>query len=298
MPDPSSKRKTIAACLLATGLVTPFRGIFAKPAPIDARFAIAPAPDADSELRSRVKLFYDCYVTGQFRKAQQYVAPDSQDEFFNLAKEQLRSYRIASIAIDENGRGAKVTLLVQNQAVLGGRMVSIDMPLIAIWKWIDGEWYWSAPPDEPARLPMGPVTFSPGGLSTRDNSGLDIPASAEGIAARAQSLPRTFSGLGVPILKKPVLTLNAKTNPSDETRLVNMSRQPLKFRIEFEAIPGVQLTPAGGTLEPGGSAQLEVRISQSAKPPQPVKREGRIVVQSKDGDPAITIQFYVDFVSD
>lgn len=281
-----------AACLASACVSSPFPvDLSAAPASISAA-AQTPQTDPEASLKERMNRFYDCYVSGEFRKAEQYVAPDSKDSFYSAAKERISSYRISRIDLDENARDAKVIVVVNGPIPLGGQVLAADLPLASEWKRIDGQWYWSAPVEQQPRMPMGPVSspVSPSAV---------LPSSTD-INHLAQNLPRDFSSLGVPILDKPVLTLNASSKFQDVTHLANLSKAPLKFRVEYAPIPGVRLVPLTGDLPPGGSVEITAEASPGASTiHQTIKREGRIMVSSgASANLCLTIQFYVQIITD
>ena len=66
-------------------------------------FEKAPPP-IDEALRARVIQFYQAYTSGKFREAYPLVADDSQDAFFALSKETVKSCDILRIKYSDQIR--------------------------------------------------------------------------------------------------------------------------------------------------------------------------------------------------
>jgi hypothetical protein len=63
-------------------------------------FTAAP-PEVEKALRERISGFYQAYVDGKFRLAEQYVAEDTKDLHYNQEKKKYRSYEIVKITFDD-----------------------------------------------------------------------------------------------------------------------------------------------------------------------------------------------------
>src|SRR5437868_2594034 len=56
-----------------------------------------PPADVDAALRARITEFYDYHVKGQFRKADELVAEDTKEYYFESRKPQYLSFEISRI---------------------------------------------------------------------------------------------------------------------------------------------------------------------------------------------------------
>ncbi|HSP66803.1 MAG TPA: hypothetical protein VLN48_03680, partial [Bryobacteraceae bacterium] len=83
------------------------------PARITSMFALvllpllllAQAPgklEAEQALRARVTEFLQYHVDGNFRKAYDMVAADTQDDYFNTGKVQIKGFTIDDVQFSEN----------------------------------------------------------------------------------------------------------------------------------------------------------------------------------------------------
>lgn len=102
-----------------------------------------PPQDVDDALRARITRFYDFHVQRKFRLAEQLIADDAKDDYYELSKPDLLGFRIGNIEYSENFTKAKVTIVGNMKVLLpmiGGKVM--DMPFASYWKLIDGTWYW------------------------------------------------------------------------------------------------------------------------------------------------------------
>src|SRR5271170_5111424 len=109
-------------------------------APSDV-FEKAP-PAIDDALRARVGKFYGAFVAGKFKEAYSLVADDSQDKFFELPKEEYKSFEIIKIKYSDNFTKATVVTGVKSDWRFHGTVTQTTFPLTTNWEVIDGEWYW------------------------------------------------------------------------------------------------------------------------------------------------------------
>ena len=145
-------------------------------------------PAIDEALRTRVGKFYDLFIAGKFKDAYSLVADDSQDKFFELSKDQYKSFEIIKIRYSENFTKASVVTAVKSDWRWHGAVTLTTFPLTSTWEVIDGQWYWHY-----ERPTMVPSPFSPTGFvpvppeNKTDLSGLvpkDIPRAAQGILSK------------------------------------------------------------------------------------------------------------------
>ena len=73
----------------------------------------AAAPDVEKALRERVSGFYQAYVDGKFRSAEQYVAEDTKDLHYNQEKTKIKGFEIIKINWDDSFKKASVVTLIQ-----------------------------------------------------------------------------------------------------------------------------------------------------------------------------------------
>ena len=237
-------------------------------------------------VRERAKLFYNCYLTGKFRQAEEYVAPDSKDDFYNVEKDRYHSYKISRIDFTDNFTRAKVMVIINVDFKFQGHVMQVDVPIISNWKVVDGKWDWFAIPRDSQvwNSPVGAMNpntpAAPSGNQTQPGAGVH------------QTDPRAMQAMFsiMPILDKPVLTLNSGNQYQDSTFMLNRSQKPLKFQIESEPLDGLVLEPLSGVIAPGGSQTIRAAFKKGAKAvTQETRCKAYISVES-----GMKVQMYVN----
>ncbi len=145
------KTLAVSSLLLLSGF-----GVFGQNA--SDVFDKAP-PAIDEALRARVGQFYQAFVEGKFKQAYLLVADDSQDKFFELPKEEYKSFEIVKINYSDNFTKAAVVTAVKSEWRFHGAGTLTTFPLTSNWEVIDGQWYWHY-----VRPTMVPSPFSPTGF--------------------------------------------------------------------------------------------------------------------------------------
>lgn len=141
-------------------------------------------PQIDAALRARVSAFYQAHVDGKWRLADQYVAEDSKDQFFAMAKQQYEGFEILKISYSDDFTKAEVVVMVRNEWFLRGMKVPTSTPVSTYWKVVNGEWFWYVDTRKGVQTPFGTMSPGPGAPS----SGLPIPPGKPaniGVAATA-----------------------------------------------------------------------------------------------------------------
>ena len=83
-------------------------------------------PAIDEALRARVGKFYRAFVAGKFKQAYLLVADDSQDKFFELSKDEYKSFEIIKINYSENFTKAAVVTAVEERMAVARRRYYFD----------------------------------------------------------------------------------------------------------------------------------------------------------------------------
>ena len=101
-------------------------------------------PDVDQALRARITGFYQAHVDRKLiRKADQYVAEDTKDFFFEANKPTYLEFEIDKIIYSENFTRAKAIVKAKMTVPMPGfgdhPMV---LPVPGDWKIENGEWCW------------------------------------------------------------------------------------------------------------------------------------------------------------
>jgi len=138
--------------------------------PLDL-FSKAP-PDVDAALRDRIKIFFQAHVDGKPRRAEEVVAEDSKDFFYNMKKPKFLSYEIHKIDYAKDFNKAKAIIVVETYVpVLGFGSKPMKVPVTTLWKIENGLWYWYIDDDLINSTPFGKMGTPPG-VSANPNGGL------------------------------------------------------------------------------------------------------------------------------
>jgi hypothetical protein len=117
-----------------------------------------PPPNVDEALRARVNEFFGYHVKGEFRKAMNLVAQETQDEYFAAQKTRYEEFKIDSIRYTDNFTKAVVNLTVKEKKRLSVQFpetVFVE-PTSVLWKVEDGKWCFYIDHKTNWMMPMGP----------------------------------------------------------------------------------------------------------------------------------------------
>jgi len=252
------KRMTSARCVTIAALFT--LALFAQD-PADL-FQKAP-PEVDQALRERVSAFLQAHVDGKFRLADQYVAEESKDAFFEAHKRRYHDFQIAKITFSEQYTKAVVLAACGTEMTIPGqtRPTPVKMPLNMFWKVIDGKWFWYVPPAPPAEeTPFGKMKPGP-----------DSPVG--GSAAPAFGQGPTLAQLGqFVVIDKREMDLTA--SPAAVATIVNKLPGKATVHIEGSVPEGLDVQLDRTELNGGESAKVTVKLVDAAKlvsPPYTVR---------------------------
>jgi hypothetical protein len=240
------RRWMIAACISCAVAA-------AQTKPTDV-FEKAP-PDIDSALRERVAKFFQAHVEGKFRLAEEVVAEDSKDFFYNAEKKQYLSFEIVRINYSENFTKATVVTNVEvdwRSPRIG--VMRVKPPMTSLWRVDNGSWYWYVVPQKDWDTPFGKM-----------NPGPDNP----------DRLKQLFTGVDVATVTKHVridrseLRLSGYQPSGGEATIKNALPGEVRLRLEAPPREGLQITLDKTTLKTGESAKLSVQYNPPNPDPKP-----------------------------
>jgi hypothetical protein len=212
-------------------------------------------PEVDQALRDRIMAFLQAHVDGKFRLADQYVADESKDAFFEAHKRRYRDFEIAKITYADNYTKAVVLAVcgTEMQLPTSSRPIPVKMPVTTYWKVVDGKWFWYLPPGPKTyATPFG--TMKPG---PDDPAGASVP-SGPGQAPSLAQLSQLVS------VDKTVVSLSA-TSPSAVVVLSNKMPGKVVAAIEGALPDGLEAKLDRPELKTGETAKLTVKLVDAAK---------------------------------
>jgi hypothetical protein len=123
----------------------------------DRPAAAAPAapPEVDQALRDRVTKFFQAQVEGKFRQAEQYVAEDTKDLYYNSPKNRYLSFEITKITYSDNFSKAVVAVKAPREVASQFGKMRFDVTQNGYWKLEGGLWCYYVDPAQEVRTPFG-----------------------------------------------------------------------------------------------------------------------------------------------
>jgi hypothetical protein len=117
-----------------------------------------PPAGVDEALRARVQEFYHYFETEEYRKAEKFVAEDSQDFYYNHNKPRFLSTTIQTIKYSDHFTRATAVILAEQYIMMPGFAGKpMKVPMSSTWKVVDGQWFWYVDPIELRRTPFGMI---------------------------------------------------------------------------------------------------------------------------------------------
>ncbi len=197
-------------------------------------------PAIEEALRARVGKFYDAFVAGKFKDAYALVADDSQDKFFEMSKDQYKSYEIVKINYSENFTKAIVVIAVKTDWRWHGQVTPTTFPATSNWKVVDGQWYWHF--EKPTMMPS---PFSPTGF---------VPVPTDSSPQLAGLVPKDMPGAALAILSKvsidkAAVRLRSYETSQDVVHVRNDMPGEVKLKLDKPDLPGLKITIAKTDLK-------------------------------------------------
>ncbi len=284
-----SRNSDFSMKLLWTIAVVTVAGLAQAPADL---FEKAP-PDVDNSLRERVKAFYQCHIDGTYRKAEKYVAEESQDFFYQIQKQRYDSCELLKIVYADNFTKATVTQVCKGKWNINGDERSVSMPLSSGWvRKEGGEWFWQHIPAQQVPTPFGQMDYS---AASKEKGG----------AGPNASKPASPTGLGIPtdmksaaemlmkqvVVDKTEVKLSSYEKSSDTITITNNTGGAVKLSFDYEAVvPGFKAELEQKEVPAGGKTTLKFTMVPKDRVAKPTLNT-RILVEPLFQQFPVTIVF-------
>lgn len=224
-------------------------------------------PQLDQALRARVAKFYQAHVDGKFRVADQVVAEDSKDAFFEADKTRYRGFEIAKITYTDQFTKALVLTTCDSEIITIVARFPVKMPITTFWKLENGEWFWYLEP----RLQRVQTPFG-----KRDASVEPAPATISGGASSAAVIPSRMLDVSDVLNQVRVSPTEVKLSsfePASETVTVS-NRMPgvIKLSLSYAGFPGFTASLERASLGAGESAKILLDCKPADKRAKPTLR--------------------------
>ena len=220
---------------------------FAQTAPPDAP---KPPAEVDQALRARINEFYGLLLKREFRKAEAIVAEDTKDYYYDIGKPDITKYELLEIHYSDNFTHATATTQCAQKVLLPGfPMGEWNVKVPSLWKFENGNWYWSVNQRE-VMTPVGIINrVEPG-----NGAGRSAPPTAGVIP---KEFPKTPDfALGKVGADKKTVTLEG--DKAEKVTIVNGMAGQIRLSMPPKQLGlDLQLEPA--ELSEGQKAVLTVR---------------------------------------
>ena len=276
-------------CLPATSARKPMRTytVVLLAAPL-LSLAQAPAPPAevDQALRAQATAFLKYQMEGNFRKAYELVAEDSQDYYLGAPKEKSASLELQKIEYSDNFTKAAVTSASKQTLIMEGRPIEIPSGRLDRWRLENGQWKWyhDASKDVITTVVGTMPAATPGSTVAAVQLPKEINSEAAVTAIRKVPIPTPAAT--TPTLNRQTISFTVGKEATEE--IVFHNNSPGEVRIDADLIadfPGFIVQPKKFQLKAQEETTFKVSYHPSAKgvfnaalrlTVQPFEREVRI----------------------
>lgn len=232
------------ALLLLSGLWAQTPGDFFEKAP----------PDVDEALRDRITKFYQAHVDKKFRQADQYVAEDTKDFYYEANKPAYLGFEIERITYSDHFTKAKAIVKCKMRVMIPGFSENPMMvPIPSTWKVENGQWFWYVDQKLGRETPFGVMKPGPG-----PSSGGGIPSLASG--------PTVESVRNSVRADKKSVQLSAKTGSSDQVTISSKLPGNASLQLDAPQTTGLDIVLDRTELKAGEQAKVTFRSD-----PQPAR---------------------------
>jgi hypothetical protein len=207
-------------------------------------FAQVPTPPAevDQALRTQATAFLKYQMEGNFRKAYELVAEDSQDYYLGAPKEKSASLDLQNIEYSDNFTKAVVSSASKQVLAMEGRSFEIPSGRVDRWKLENGQWRWYHDPSKDM-MPtlLGPMPVSPGSATAPP---LELPKDVTPETAAAAIKNVAPNRITTPTINRSTVPFTVGKESTEELTFHNNS--PGEIRVEADLIaeqPGFVVLP-------------------------------------------------------
>ena len=248
-----STGKVLAVSLFVWVLVA--RALGQQPADL---FTKAP-PAIDEALRDRISKFFQLQVDGKPRQAEQYVAEDSKDYYYEMQKPRYLSFEIRSISYSDEFTKAKAMVAVEMIVNMPGfQNKPMKIPFMTWWKVADGQWFWYVEPETSRITPFGKM--NPGAAKSDGTQAAGPPDMSK--------TPDILSLWKQVHADKQSVQLKAHETSSDQVTI--SSQLPGTASLQFQApdVPGLVVKLDRTELKAGEKAVLSFDFKPGKNAPR------------------------------
>jgi hypothetical protein len=211
-------------------------------------------PDVEEALRARITAFYQAHVDKKFRQADEYVAQDTKDFYYEANKPAYLGFEIGKITYSDNFTKARAVVSCKIRFQIPGfNEAPVMAPVPSTWKIENGLWYWYVDQQAGRETPFG-VMKPPDGTSSA--GGFPSLAAAPDIDTLWKKVQAD----------KNAVQLSAKEPSSDLVTISNKMPGNIWLQVDTPKTPGLEVTLDRGELKTGEEAKITFHSEPQEKP--------------------------------
>jgi hypothetical protein len=221
-------------------------------------FTKAP-PAIDEALRDRISKFFQCQVDGKPRQAEQYVAEESKDYYYEMQKPRYLSFEIRNISYSDEFTKAKAMIAVEMTVNIPQfQNKAMKIPFMTMWKVADGQWFWYVDPDASRMTPFGKMNP---GASKSDGPQAGGPPDMS-------KTPDILSLWKQVQVDKQSVQLKAHEASSDQVTISSQLPGMVSLQLQTLDVPGLVVKLDRTELKAGEKAVLSFDFKPGEKAPR------------------------------
>ncbi|HYP08535.1 MAG TPA: hypothetical protein VER03_20035, partial [Bryobacteraceae bacterium] len=213
-------------------------------------------PEIDEALRASVAKFFQAHVDGKYRQAEEVIAEDSKDFYYNMEKRRYFGFDIVRINYSDDFTKATVVtgVDVEWRSPRVGVM-RVKQPMTSLWKVDNGRWAWYVVPQKDWDTPWG-----------RMNPGPD---------PQENKMMALFKGVDVATVARQVaidtteIRLKGYEASGGQAVISNSMPGDIQLRLSAPSAPGLEVKLDKETLKSGEKATVSVQYNPATKEPKP-----------------------------
>ena len=237
-------------------------------------------PEIDEALRARVAKFFQAHVDSKFRQAEEVIADDSKEFFYNMKKSRYFGFEIIRINYSDNFTKATVVTGVEvewRSPRIG--VMKVKPPMTSLWKLENGQWYWYVVPQKDWDTPWGRMNPGPDPQSNKTMAalfkGVDPQAVVQQVAVSTSEI-----------------RLKGYEASEGRATITNSLPGEVQLRLTAPTAPGLDVKIDKTTLKSGEVATIAVQYNPATKEPKPTS-EVRVNIDPIGQIYPITLTFEV-----
>ena len=203
---------------------------------------------------NRVNDFYTLLVKKQYRKAEEFVANDTKDYYYGIAKPDITKFEVMEVHLDaDQERATALTQCAQRVNQPGFPMGEWNLKVPSLWKKENGQWQWYVIQTE---------TMTPVGIVKKNDTGVSAaPAASAGNLPK--DIPNTVDfALGRVGMDRKAVLLNQ--DKPEKITIINASQGEVTLFMPTQLGLDLKLEPA--RLNAGEKATLIIKATHESRP--------------------------------